>query len=316
LPLLFIISLISCKTATYTNVDKVLPPKYTLPTNMLTLRIVDRSASNKGNSSQKYGSTISMIDAARNTMISEIKNGMPLSNVKVDAPRMDGHPERSAELIKPRNIASYSNGSDGLLCLEQYDFQEQRNYKDIRKNQLDKDGRTYTIDAVAATRLIYLRTLWRMYDGKTGQVIIEIPQYSEDKYETEGLTRQGVNAHLDTTETVTVSTLSRQLSRSIINDINPKEITSSWTYYKKGNSVIESSASMIRKGDFRNAVDYLKGNIKSITSEKLKFRANYNLITSYYFNRQKEEALRLAAFEYNRTNEEEFKELYDRIYVR
>ncbi len=306
----------SCKTATYTNVDKVLPPVYTLPTQIMTLNLMDRSMVGNGITPPKYGSSLSVIDNARNRMITEIKNGMPVSNAKILAARADGHPTRTADMIKPKNITAYSNNSDGLFCLEQFDFQEQRNYKDIRKNQLDKDGKSYTIDAVSATRLIYLRTFWRLYDGKTGQILMEIPQYTEDKFETEGLSRQGVNAYLDTTETVTVSTLSKQLSRSLIQDINPKQVTSSWTYYKKGNAIIESSAALIKNGDFRNATTYLANNVKSISAEKLKLRANINLITSYYFNKQKDEALQLAAFEYNRTNKREFRELYDKIYIR
>lgn len=296
--------------------DAVLPPKIKLPEQMKVIGVMDRSQVKLSDKRSGSGSEVSAIDAARNTMINDIKNGLPLAEVRLEKPRPDGHTRRSAEPIRPENIRSYANNADGLFCLDEYDFQEQRNYKDIRKNQLDKDGKTYTIDAVAATRLIYLRTLWRLYDGRTGQVMLEIPQYSEDKYETEGLTRQGVNAHLDTTETVTPSTLSRQLSRSIIQDINPKEITSSWKYYRKGHDVIENSASYIKRGEFRNAVEYLSKNVKTISSEKLKLRASYNLIVAYYFNRQREEALRLATYEYNRTNKKEFRELYDKIYIR
>lgn len=296
--------------------DAVLPPKIMMPEYIKVLGVMDRSQTKINVKGSGSGSEVSAIDAARNAMVNDIKNGLPVAEVRLEKPRPDGHPKRSAEPIRPGNIRSYANNAEGLFCLDEYDFQEQRNYKDIRKNQLDKDGKTYTIDAVEATRLIYLRTLWRLYDGRTGQIVLEIPQYSEDKYETEGLTRQGVNAHLDTTETVTPSTLSRQLSRSIIQDINPKEITSSWKYYRKGNEVIEVSASYIKRGEFRPVVEYLNKNINTISSEKLRLRSSYNLIVAYYFNRQKDEALKLASYEFNRTNKKEFRELYDKIYIR
>ena len=102
---------------------------------MMTLNLMDRSIIGNGITPPKYGSSLSVIDNARNTMISDIKNGMPVSNAKILAARLDGHPTRTADMIKPKNITAYSNNSDGLFCLEQFDFQEQRNYKDIRKNK-------------------------------------------------------------------------------------------------------------------------------------------------------------------------------------
>jgi hypothetical protein len=78
---------------------------------------------------------------------------------------------------------------------------------------------------------------------------MNFPQYTENSYETEGLTRQSVNLQMDTTQVVTASTLAKKLSAALIKDINPMELTSQWQYYTKGNDIIKKSAKMIKLSD-------------------------------------------------------------------
>ena len=283
---------------------------------MMTVKVMDRSIVKTNNSPSRSTAIVTASDEAKNNMVNEVKNGIPVASVKLEKSLRDGKEDGPADPIRPGIIAEYSANSDGLFCLEEFDFTEQRTYKDIKKEQLDPAGKKYIIEAVAGTRLIYLRTYWRLYDGKTGRIVMTVPQYTENTFETEGLSRQGVNVQMDTTNIVTASTLSRQLSRSLIKDINPEPVRSTWDYYIKGNDHIVRSANMIAKGDFRSSVNYLTQNVKSIKEDKYRIRANYNLVISYYFNKQKDQALQLAAHEYNRTGKGEFKNLYDKIYAR
>ena len=283
---------------------------------MMTVKLMDRSIVKTGNTPIGQTAIITITDEAKNKMLNDVKNGIPVSNVKLEKARREGKEEGPADVIRPDLISEYAGNADGIFSLEEFDFTEQRTYKDIKKEQLDPSGKKYVIAAVAGTRLIYLRTYWRLYDGKTGKVLMTLPQYTENTFETEGLSRQGVNATMDTTNLVTVSTLTRQLSGNLIKDINPEPIKSHWVYYKKGHESIVHSANLIEKGDFRTAVQYLTVQVKSIEVDKFRIRANYNLVVSLYFNKQKDAALQLAAYEYNRTGKQEFKELYDKIYMR
>lgn len=314
--LVFFILITGCKTATYSHVDAVLDPKYKIPQHISTIGVMDRSVMKTGNTPGKSTGIVTTTDEAKNVLLNDIKNGIPVKGAKLERPRRDGKENGPADQIKSTQIKEYANTLDGLFCLEEFDFTEQRTYKDIKKEQLDPSGKKYVIAAVAGTRIIYLRTYWRLYDGKSGQVLMTIPQYTENSFETEGLNRQGVNAQMDTTNIVTVSTLSRQLSRNLIRDINPEPIRSHWMYYRKGNETIQRSSKLIESGDFRSAVEFLSQKSKALKEDKMKSRINYNLALSYYFNKQKDLALQLAAHEYNRTGKREFKELYDKIYMR
>lgn len=315
-PLIAILFFSSCKMATYTHVDAVIPPKYKLPAHIATVNVIDRSVEKTGFSSSKTDAVITATDEARNAMLSDIRSGLPVTGARILKVQKDGKVEGPATEIPGAKMSEYASGADGLLALEEFDFTETRTYKDIKKDQLDASGKKYTIEAVAGKRLIYLRTYWRLYDVKMGSVVLKVPQYTENSFETEGLTRQGINAQMDTADIVTASTLARKLSRDLIRDINPQQVKSRWNYYTKGHDVIRHSAKLIGAGDFRNAVTYLAQNIKTISEEKARSRASYNLVLSYYFNKQREQALQLAAYEYNRNGRSEFKELYDKIYVR
>jgi len=312
--IIFLLALTSCKTAYFTHVDEVVPPKKPIPAHILSIHVIDRSIEKSGYSTKS--DLLTETDKTRNSYINSILYGLPVSTKKSLPPRHEGVADGIAPIINSIDLSKIASGADGLLSLDQFELTETRTYKDIKKNQLDPSGNKYTIEAVSGKRLISLRTYWRLYDVKTNQVIMNFPQYTENSYETEGLTRQSVNLQMDTTQVVTASTLAKKLSTALIKDINPMELTSHWQYYTKGNDIIKKSAKMIKLSDFRNVVDYLSVQVKNIAEPKYLARANYNLAVAYYFNGQRDKALQLAGYEYNRTGKREFKELYDKIYAR
>ncbi|KXK19142.1 MAG: hypothetical protein IT216_04195 [Saprospiraceae bacterium] len=302
-----------CKIATYTHVDQVIAPRFSIPADMRSVNLLDRSVSPYTASKTTLPTPT---DKARTTMLNSVLSGLPVSSKRILQPLKEGRENGPATEIKKTGIREVASGAGGLLSLEQYEFSETRTYKDITKETRDPSGRKVTIPAVQGTRQVYLRTYWRLYDVRSGSVIYKIPQFSENIYETEGLTRAAVNAQMDTTNIVTVATLSQKLSSELIRDINPEHIKSYWTYYIKGHDIISRSGRMIEMEDFAGAVSFLSQNIRVIESEKLRLRASYNLIVAYYFNGQKDKALQLAGHEYNKTGKYEFKSLYDKIYSR
>lgn len=312
--IIFLLALTSCKTAYFTHVDEVVPPKKPIPAHILSIHVIDRSIEKSGYSTKS--DLLTETDKTRNSYINSILYGLPVSTKKSLPPRHDGVVDGIAPMIHSIEVPKIAAGADALLSLDQFELTETRTYKDIKKNQLDPSGNKYTIEAVSGKRLISLRTNWRLYDVKTNQMIMNFPQYTENSYETEGLTRQSVNLQMDTTQVVTASTLAKKLSAALIKDINPMELTSQWQYYTKGNDIIKKSAKMIKLSDFRNAAEYLSVQVKNIGEPKYLARAYYNLVVAYYFNNQRDKALQMAAYQYNQTNRFEFKELYDKIYAR
>ncbi len=302
-----------CKTATYSHVDQVIAPKYSIPAGMNSVNLIDRSVDRL---TASKSTAASPTDNARNSMINSVKNGLPVSAKRVLQSLKDGRENGPAAEIMKSRIKEIASGADGLFSLEQYEFTETRTYKDISKETKDLSGKKVIVPAVLGSRKVYLRTYWRLYDARSGSVVYKIPQYTENIYEVEGLSRAAVNAQMDTTNIVNVSTLSQKLSSELIKDINPEHIKSYWTYYVKGHDVISRSGRMIELEDFSGAVNYLNQNIRSIQSEKMQSRANYNLILAYYFNSQRDKALQLTGLEYNKTGRSEFKSLYDKIYSR
>lgn len=316
--LLIVISffgLIGCKTSTLTQVDKVIAPRYQLPSHLNSIALIDRSVEKTG-FSNSMKDVITPADQARIDYINAIKSGLPVSSKKVLSPLNEGRKDGVAEKMDQKRLQEIAGNMVGVLSLEQFEFSETRTYKDIKKSQLDPYGKKYTIIAVSGKREISLKTYWRLYEVKSGTVLLTFPQYTENTYETEGLDRQSVNLQMDTTEVVTASTLGRKLSAVFIRDINPEEIKSYWDFYVKGDEIVKNSGKLIKKSDFRNAVEYLTSNIGSIEKQKNISRANHNLIIAYYFNDQRDKALRLAAYQYNLTGRYEFKELYDKMYTR
>lgn len=287
-----IVVLSSCSRKYYSNVDAVIAPKIIMPENIKTVTLLDRSK--EKNLSLRVGNVVKSGIINSNVTKRFMRNAgnkLPLfTNVYPKSLRHSnaGSPARQ---MNSEDVSKYAGESDGLFAIELFLFKEVRIFENIRKHQLDENGKDYIIDAVRGTRINTLNTQWRLYDKITGEVIFTLPYNVEEIFEVEGLTEAGANAKLDTLITLTINDLTGQIVNQINVDFNPHQIRSHWMYFKKGDELIKKSGQYIKQGNFKKAIKLLQINQPMEASSKIKIRAIYNLSTSYFLNGQYEKAI-------------------------
>lgn len=316
-PIIFIIltlALCSCSRKYYSKVDRVIPAKIDIPTDIQSIMLLDRSkeknivnrvqnvmadgwvTSNEGKRLLKgLSKKLSMATSIHSKSLRHSNDGTP------------------ADRMSLTEVNTYIGSKDGLLALEQFVVQEFRTYERIQKHQLDQNGNDYIIDAVKGIRINSLKTQWRLYDKENGTVLFTLPYEVEEVFEAEGLNNAGVNAKMDSLNVVGIDDLISNISQQISNDFNPKQIRSSWMYFTKGSKLIERSGRFIKEGKFKNAIQILRSNPRIESDDKVKIRVCYNLTTALFISGKTDEAFKEAKRGVSLYNDKELKQLLDKI---
>lgn len=280
----------SCSVAYIRVTDEVIPPKIEIPSNIQSVMLLNRSL--EGDLGQRLSSGV-IFNAGHKEFIRYVVNKMP---IRAQAHNKTVRDSRSGELADPFPVAEvreYGVGYDGLFCLEQLNLVEKRTYTPYEKHQLDEQGRDYYVDAVRGSRTIICESYWRLYEVKTGKILLELPYQQIDYLEAEALSKEGLNAKFDTTNVPNPETMKYETADALIRDLLPTRLESNWMYYKKGHDDINRTEKYFKKGQYSLIVQTYEKNMNTY-SHKEKEKVMHNLATAHFLMGDLEKAMRVA----------------------
>ncbi|WP_020538231.1 hypothetical protein [Lewinella cohaerens] len=300
--LLFLL-LMGCSAKYHTVVDQVLPARVPAIAQMRSLTVVDRAREANLGTRLETGDLYSQGNVR---FLERCARQLPVAANVYNKSQRDANAGSPAPRLNSSQVRDFGGQSEGLLCLEQLFPREVRTYETYDKHQLDEQGKDYYIRAVRATKSMTLSALWRLYEVRTGRVIVELPYLVEDIVEAEGLDQTSVNTKLDTLYTFNPSELQQQSMDMFLADVLPTPIESSWLYYSKGGSLMERSAELLEARRYHDAVRLFEANAKSIDRLKKPGRAILNWATALFLDGQSQEALAKAYEGQNRYGGSDF----------
>lgn len=304
--LLTVLMTTSCSVSYLRVTDEVIPPKIEFSDNIQSVILLNRSL--ERDLKLRLASGV-IHDPSHKEVIRYVTGKMP---VRAQAHNKTVRDSRSGKRANPfvvADVREYGEGYDGLFCLEQLNHTEQRNYKTYQKHQLDEQGKDYYIDAVRGTRTNTFNSYWRLYEVKSGKILLDLPYEIVDVFEAEALSRQGLNTKLDTSNVLDLNTMKYKLADMLINDLSPTIYQSNWMYYKKGNDDIKRTAKYFKNKQYSLIIQTYEHSMQNYTN-KDKERVLFNLATAHFLNGDHEKALLIA-----REGEREYNSTYFRNLV-
>lgn len=280
--------LMGCSAKYHTVVDQVLPARVPAVSQMRSLTLLDRAReSNLGNRIQ----SATLYSQGNRPFLAECGRQLPVAASVYPQSQRESNSGAPAPRLNAAEVREFGGQSEGLLCLEQLFPLESRTYQEYDKHQLDAQGKDYYVRAVRATKIMSLSTMWRLYEVRTGRLVVELPYLVEDVFEAEALDRASVNIKLDTMYTFRPEQLQQQSLALFLADVLPTPIESNWLYYTKGGALIERSAALLEAGNYHDAARLLEANASQIDRLKKPERAFLNWATVLYLDGQRQEAL-------------------------
>ncbi len=289
--LITIIMTTSCSVSYLTVTDEVVPPKIEFPDNIQSVILFNRSL--ERDLGQRLSSGV-ILDAGHKEIIRYVVNKMPIRAQAHNKTVRDSRSGERADRFAAAEVRQYGAGYDGLFCLEQLHHTENRTYNSYEKHQLDEQGKDYYVDAVKGSRTTTCKAFWRLYEVKSGKVLLELPYQIEDNLEAEALSRQGLNVKFDTTSVPDPDKMKYETADALIRDLSPTKMQSNWMYYKKGHDDIKRTAEYFKNKRYDLVVRTYARN-RNAYSNKEKERVLYNLATAHFLNGDREEAIRMAS---------------------
>lgn len=299
--LFFALLLSSCTAKYITIVDQVLPAEKPFPKEIRSVVVLDRARpANLGSSSQQ--SNI----GNNTTVVRNCAGRLPLSASVHPQGQYASFQGAPAARLTAEEVSNLSRGTQGIFSLEQLFFQEERRTVEYDKHQLDENGEDYYIKAIRGTKISSLDALWRLYDGRSGQVVMELPYALEDFFEAEGLNYQSVNAKLDTMHQVNPDAMARTMVDQLIAEVTPTPVESNWLYYTKGNDLVKRSAGYMEAGRYDAAARLIEQNRSKIPQLKKPHRAQMNWATALFLDGDVAGAEQVARDGYSQFRNQEF----------
>lgn len=283
--------LMGCSAKYHTVVDQILPARVPAIAQMRSLTLLDRAQ--EANLGTRLG-TGDLYRQGNVRFLERCANQLPVAATVISKSQRDANAGFPAPRLNSAEVREFGGQSEGLLCLEQLFPREIRTYESYDKHQLDEQGEDYYIRAVRATKSMTLNAVWRLYEVRTGRLIVELPYVVEDVFEAEGLDQTSVNTKLDTLYAFNPEELQQQSMEMFLADVLPTPIESNWLYYRKGGSLMERSAELLEARRYHDAARLLAANAKSIDRLKKPERAILNWATALFLDGQRQEALNKA----------------------
>lgn len=280
----------SCSVSYLIVTDEVVPPKIEFPGNIQSVVLLNRSL--ESDLGQRISSGV-ILNASHKEIIRYVTGEMPIRAQAHNKTVRDSKSGERADPFSPADVKTYGSGYDALFCLAQLHHTEQRTYNTYEKHQLDEQGNDYYVNAVKGARTTTFTSFWRLYEVKSGKVLLELPYQIVDKIETEALSRQGLNTKFDTTNVPDPERMNYQMADALIQDFSPTKMQSNWMYYKKGHDDIKRTEKYFKNKRYDLVVRTYARN-RNTYSDKEKERVLYNLATAQFLNGDREEAMRTA----------------------
>lgn len=170
-----------------------------------------------------------------------------------------------------------------VASLEVFQIEESQQYFNERKKQLNQDGSEYFINIVRGIKTLKATTGWRLYNGKTGEIIDEHKLNHKHEYEVEGVDRANTNVKMESLIEKAYQDLSGILGQMYAEDVSPLAHYVYRRYYTKSRSCpeLKQAHDFIKMKDWETAKaiweDGLKLNVKPKDVAKL----HYNLAVFY-----------------------------------
>jgi hypothetical protein len=295
--------LMGCSAKYHTIVDQVLPARVPAIAQMRSLTVVDRARESNLGTRLETGDLYSQGNIR---FLERCANQLPVAATVFSKSQRDANAGSPAPRLSSSQVRDFGGVSEGLLCLDQLFPLEVRTYETYDKHQLDEQGKDYYIRAVRATKRMTLSAMWRLYEVRTGRLVVELPYLVEDVVEAEALDQTSVNTKLDTSFTFNPAELQQQSMNMFLADVLPTPIESNWLYYRKGSSLMERSAELIEVNRYRDAVRLFEANASAIDRLKKPERAILNWATALFLDGQTQEALSKAYDGQNRYGGSDF----------
>ena len=300
----------SCGAKYITIVDQVLPAKVPFPEEIKSITLLDRAR--ESNLGVRLGSG-TIYSQGHVQLLRNCAGRLPYQTTVYPKSIRDSNAGSPAHRMNRDEVATYVGSTQAVFSLEQLFFQEERRTVEYDKHQLDENGDDYYVKAIRGTKISSLDALWRLYDGRTGSIVLELPYSLEDVFEAEALDYQSVNAKLDTLHTVDVQTMAATMVDRLLADVSPTPIESNWLYYTKGNDLVERSAAYLEAGRYSAAARIVEENQRIIPQLKKPERAQYNWATALFLDGQHRRAEEVAREGYTRYRKSEFTQLIQKI---
>lgn len=280
--------LMGCSAKYHTIVDQVLPARVPAISQMRSLTVVDRAREANLGTRLETGDLYSQGNIR---FLERCARQLPVAANVYNKSQRDANAGSPAPRLNSAQVRDFGGQSEGLLCLEQLFPREVRTYESYDKHQLDEQGKDYYIRAVRATKSMTLNAMWRLYDVRTGRIIIELPYLVEDVFEVEALDQSSANTKLDTSYTFNPEQLQQQSMDMFLADVLPTPIESTWLYYRKGNGLLERSSALLEANRYHDAVRLFEANAAEISRLKKPERAILNWATVLFLDGQHQQAL-------------------------
>ncbi len=289
----FVLLNTNCNKAYYSNLEEVIPAKHVIPTHIKTITLLDRSKEKSvGISIENTLETGQITDNEGRVFLKQIQSKIPATTHLSPKSFKHSFDGGVADILNKEDINNYAENRDALLCLEQLFYKETFTYVNKQKHQLDENGNDYYLDVVECTQENQMQIHLRLYDTKSGAILLETPYIEEASLIAEGLTKEGVTAKMDSMQVNRKPELSKIIEKKVKSEFAPKEIRSNWLYYTKGEEIIKRSAMNIRHGNFEKVISLLQPKISTLSSKKkTRQKAVHNLAVSLYLTGQTEAAL-------------------------
>jgi hypothetical protein len=295
--------LMGCSAKYHTVVDQVLPARVPVISQMRSITLLDRAHESNLGIRLETGSLYSQGNVR---FLQKCAGQLPVAATVFPKSQRDANAGSPAPRLNSAEVREFGGVSEGLLCLEQLFPREIRTYESYDKHQLDEQGKDYYIRAVRGTKNMTLNALWRLYEVRTGRLIIELPYLAEEVFEAEGLDQSSVNTKLDTLYDFNPEQLQQRSLDMFLADVLPTPIESSWLYYRKGGSLMERSAELLEARRYHDAVRLFEANASIIDRLKKPERAILNWATVLFLDGQRQKALDKAYEGQNRYGGSDF----------
>lgn len=278
----FALIAMSCSSMkTYKLVNRVIPPPYELPEQTQQLIVLNAMPELRKTVSNNYSTNYTSTQPQP-----EDENRI---HARYQADRMYYKLNQGKYyLVKRGNLmqnhhpwqdpfaVQYMGEKDVLVVLDDfvsdYDFKSEK----IRKHQLDAQGRDYYIEAYESSRNYRVRAYWSLYNGADGQLLDRFEEVGEKKFSTQGLHKDQTILKLDSLGQGIPNYLMDSLATSFANYILPVRVYDSWTYFAKGDPVLETGQKYMSLDQLEKAEETYRRGLSS-ADDKTKPKLYYNL---------------------------------------
>ncbi|MGB1037533.1 MAG: DUF6340 family protein [Bacteroidia bacterium] len=200
--------------------------------------------------------------------------------------------------LSKSEVINAARGSDILISLEKFDQSISDDYR-IQIDRIELGRGVYKeVDLFIGKRSIDVQLGWRMYDGKTGEILDAWEQQENYFYEAESRERIRATNILNTEFKKELTNLGVRHGRRYGSRVSPTAHKRSMKLYASGNLYLEQGIKFIHANNWESAEkEWIKG-IKKSHKRKQKAMLYHNLAVSYERkgdNNQARSYARLAA---------------------